>query len=135
MKNLVSNVNNSINSNNILKIFKGVITSVIINLILLLLLSIVLTYSNVSETVIPISIVIISGVSILIGSLLITKSMRRNGIMYGGIIGIIYIMLLYIISSIVSKGFGVNIYSILMIIFSVIAGMFGGILGVNINNI
>ena len=40
--------------------------------------------------------------------------------------------LLYIISSIVQTGFSLNMYSIVMIIASIIAGMIGGIMGVNI---
>jgi len=133
MKNLVDSLNKTVNDKLIIKIFKGVLISILTTLAFLLLLSLVLTYSNISETIIPISIVIISAMSILLGSLIITKKMKKNGIIYGGIIGIVYIMLLYLISSIISKGFYMNIYSMAMIIFSIFAGMFGGILGVNMN--
>ena len=135
MKSLINSVNSSINDRLVLRIFKGVLTSILVTLVLLLLLSVVLTYSNISETIIPISIVVISGGSILIGSLITTKKMKKNGIVYGGVIGLIYIMLLYLTSSIISQGFSLNFYSLMMMIFSIIAGMFGGILGVNINNI
>ena len=135
MKNLIESVSGSINDRLTLKIFKGVVTSILVTLVFLFLLSVILTYSNISETVIPISIVVISAVSILIGSLLTTKKMKKNGIIYGGAIGLIYIIILYLTSSIVSKGFSLNFYSILMMIFSIISGMFGGILGVNMNHI
>ena len=61
-----------------------------------------------------------------------TIKIKKNGIVYGGIIGIIYIIGLYIISSIVTTGFSLNMYSIIMIILSILAGMIGGIVGVNI---
>ena len=131
MKNLIENVNSTINDKLILKISKGVLSSILITLIFLFILSVVLTYTNVSEAVIPISIIVISVVSILIGCLLTTKKMKKNGIIYGGIIGFIYIILIYLISSIINQGFSLNIYSIIMIFFSLIAGMLGGILGIN----
>ena len=135
MKNLINNINNVENDNSVLKICRGVVISILVTLVLLFFLSIILTYSNISENIIPISIVITSGVSILIGSVFTTKKMKRKGIVYGGIIGFIYILLIYLISSITNKSFSINIYSIMMIIFSLLSGMLGGILGVNTNNI
>ena len=135
MINIIENVNSTINDKLILKISKGVLFSIVITLICLFILSVVLTYTNVSEEVIPISIIVISGVSIFIGSILITKKMKKNGIMYGGIIGLIYILILYFISSIISQGFSLNIYSIIMIFFSIMSGMVGGILGINMSHI
>ena len=56
---------------------------------------------------------------------------RENGLVNGGIVGFIYIMILYILSSVFSTGFGLNGYSFAMIIFNVLIGMIGGIIGVN----
>ncbi len=133
MKNIIKNFTNTASDKLIINIFKGVLISILITLFFLFVLSVILTYTNISETVIPVSIIVITCVSVLMGSLLTTKAMKRKGMLYGGVIGGIYIILLYLISSIISQGFGLNIYSILMIIFSIIAGMFGGILGINMN--
>jgi len=57
---------------------------------------------------------------------------KNNGIINGGIIGLLYISIIYIISSIVQTGFRLDLYSIVMIIASVLCGMLGGIIGVNI---
>ena len=78
MKNLIESVNSSINDRLTLKIFKGVVTSILVTLVFLFLLSVILTYSNISEAIIPISIVVISAVSILIGSLLTTKKKKKK---------------------------------------------------------
>ena len=133
MKNIIENFTNTASDKFIINIFKGVLISILITLFFLLVLSAILTYTNISETVIPVSIIVITAVSILMGSLLTTKRMKKKGMLYGGVIGVIYIILIYIVSSLISKGFGLNVYSILMIIFSIIAGMFGGILGINMN--
>ena len=115
-----------------MNIFKGIIISILITLILLFLFSIILTYTNIGENVIPAVIIIATVISILIGSSISTIKIKRNGIINGGIIGLVYILGIYLISSIAQMGFGINVYSIIMIILSILAGMIGGIVGVNI---
>ncbi|MDE5830934.1 MAG: TIGR04086 family membrane protein [Clostridia bacterium] len=63
---------------------------------------------------------------------MVTSSIKKNGILNGGLIGLIYILLLYLLSSLTTSGFLLNIYSAIMIITGVIAGMVGGVVGVNL---
>ncbi|MGN1297012.1 MAG: TIGR04086 family membrane protein [Clostridia bacterium] len=58
-------------------------------------------------------------------------NIKRNGILNGGIIGGAYILILYIISSLLNWKFGLNMQSIIMIMVGIIFGIFGGIIGVN----
>ncbi|MCI8352445.1 MAG: TIGR04086 family membrane protein [Clostridia bacterium] len=120
------------NRNNFINIFKGIIISIVITLMLLFLFSVILTYTNIGENVIPAVIIIATVISILIGSSISTIKIKKNGIINGGIIGLAYILGIYLISSIAQMGFGINVYSIIMIILSILAGMIGGIVGVNI---
>ena len=113
------------------KILKGLFISFCITLIGILIFSIVLTYSNISETTVPIVIIAISFVSILIGSTISTRKISKNGMVNGGIIGGIYLIMIYSISSIISGNFALNMYSIIMIILGILAGLIGGILGIN----
>lgn len=115
-----------------MNIFKGVVISFIITLILLFLFSIILTYTDIGENVIPAVIIIATIISILIGSSISTIKIKKNGIVNGGIIGLIYILGIYLISSIVQTGFALNLYSIIMMVLSILAGMIGGIVGVNV---
>lgn len=117
--------------NNLIKIFKGLMCSFIITLISIFIFSAILTYTNISEKFIPIVIIILTFISILIGSMLSTKSINKNGMMNGAIIGGTYVILLYLISSLLNTGFALNIYTIIMIIAGIISGIIGGILGVN----
>ena len=48
------------------------------------------------------------------------------------IVGGIYIFILYMISSILSAQFSLNMYSIFMMVIGIIAGAIGGIVGVNL---
>ena len=126
-------VSENMNENNIIKILKGSAISIIITLIGLLIYSIILSYTSVAETTIPVTIIIITALSILIGSGLSTTKIKKNGIVNGALIGLIYIIFIYLLSSIVEKDFSMNLYSIIMIAGSILAGAVGGIIGVNKN--
>lgn len=118
-------------SNSLVKILKGSAISIITTLILLIIFSLVLTYTNINESTMPTVIIIITAVSILIGSQIATGNIKKNGILNGVIVGLIYVLFLYILSSIVTKNFSLNNYSIIMILVSLLIGGIGGIIGVN----
>lgn len=124
-------VSENMNENNSIKILKGSAISIIITLIGLLVYSIILSYTSVTETTMPVTIIIISAISILIGSTLSTSNIKKNGILNGILVGGIYIAILYILSSLITGNFSLNVNSIIMIIASVLTGALGGIIGVN----
>ena len=126
------NVNES-SSNNIIRILKGSLISIVTTLILLIIFSAILTYTNVNENVMPTVIIIVTALSILIGSQISTLKIKKNGIINGASVGIIYIVLLYLISSLVTKNFSLNNYSIIMMVTSLLIGGVGGVIGVNRN--
>lgn len=121
-----------VENKNTIRIIKGSIVAVVLSLILLLIFAILLTYTNISETTIKPTIIAIAGVSILVGSSISTLTIKKNGILNGGLIGLIYILTIYLISSITGTGFALNLYSIIMILVGIITGIIGGIIGVNI---
>ena len=129
----VSNIDAK-NQNNILRIriIRGSLFSIIISVIGLLIFAIVLTNSNVSEDVIPIVIIVISNLSILIGSIICNKRIEKNGIVNGMLVGLIYLIIIYLASSIAIKSFNFNMKSVIMILCSIISGTIGGIIGVNL---
>lgn len=112
-------------------ILKGVGISLIATIILLIIFSILLTYTNIPENTINPVIMIITAISILMGSSLGNIKIRKNGLINGAIIGAIYILTIYLISSILNWRFSLNSQSIIMIIIAVIFGILGGIIGVN----
>lgn len=118
-------------NNNISTIAKGVVIAIVSTMVLLIIFSAILTYTTISESVSNPVIITISAVSILLASQLATRKIKKNGIMNGGIIGGIYIVFLYLLSSIVTGNFSLGINAIIMISVSIIAGMLGGIIGVN----
>ena len=112
-------------------IFKGIAIAMIATVIMLLIFSIILAYTNTSEKTIAPVIIVVTGISILLGSSLGSIKIKKNGIINGGLIGGIYILILYLISSILNWQFGLNMQSIIMIVIGMICGILGGIIGVN----
>lgn len=119
------------NSNGIVIILKGSLISIIATIVLLMIFAAVLTYSNINENSMPTVIIVVTALCILVGSQITTSKIKRNGIVNGALVGGIYILALYLISSIISKDFSLNIYSIIMMATSVLIGGIGGIIGVN----
>ena len=121
-------------SSSTIRILKGSTVSMLITLILLIVFATVLTYTNLNEAVMPTVTIVITSLSILIGSQLTTRHIKKNGIINGALVGILYITFLYIVSSFITKNFSFNNYSIIMIITSILLGGLGGIIGVNKKN-
>ena len=117
---------------NIKIITKSVFFSYLITFILILIYSIVLAYTNISETTIPTCLFIIGMISVFISSSLAVIKIKQNGLKNGGIIGLLYVIILYLLSSFSETGFMLTKYSILTIVFYIFLGMIGGIIGVNL---
>lgn len=122
---------NENNTNNFIVILKGSSIAIVATLVLLIIFAAILTYTSINENSIPTVIIIVTALSILIGSQIATIKIKKNGILNGMLVGGTYIFLLYIISSMVTKNFGLNNYSIIMIAVSLMIGGLGGIIGVN----
>lgn len=113
-------------------ILKSVGIAILLTIIMILVLSIVLSFSTIKESVIMPTVIFISAFSILISSFFAAKRIDSRGIIYGSIIGLVYMLILYIISSILSFNFSLNGNAVVMVSFGVIGGAIGGILGVNL---
>ena len=121
-----------VKSNNMIKVLKGSVMAVMVTLVLLLIYSCVLTFTEISENTMSACIIIITCISILIGSSISTITIKKNGLLNGGLVGVIYVTCLYIFSSTLQTGFSLTGISIIMMICGIITGMLGGIIGVNL---
>ncbi len=115
-----------------MKILKGTLISWILTFILLFIYAVLLTYTKIGENTISPIIIAIEAVSILIGSSIVTSQLKKNGIINGGLVGFIYILLIYFLSSLTTSGFSLNVYSVIMMTAGIAAGMIGGVVGVNL---
>lgn len=120
-----------VQNKSLINIMKGVGIALIATVISLIIFSAILTYTDVSEQVINPVIIVITAISILIGSSIGNVKIRKNGLINGALVGFLYMVIIYFISSILNWDFSFNLYSIIFIAIGIIFGIFGGIIGVN----
>lgn len=121
------------NKKSFFSILKGSIIAIVITLISMFVVSVIFTLTNISEAFIPQIIIAVTSISILIGSILASINIGKMGILNGALVGFIYIFTIYLLSSIIVCGFSFNIKSLIMIGISLVLGILGGIIGVNIS--
>lgn len=119
-------------NNNIINLLIGTLTSIIITLVTLFIYALVLTKTNVSETTIYPVILIIIAISIFIGAIISCTKLKKFGMLNGGLIALMYISIVYTLSSVMYTGFNLNLKSTIIIVISIIIGSIGGVIGINV---
>ena len=121
----ISKETSNAESSNVTRILRGSILSIVLTIAGLLIYSIILV-NTVNYVVIG-----IASISILIGSILSVSKIAKKGIFNGAIVGGIYVIVIYLLSSTINSNFNINLSAIILMAASIIAGMIGGIIGVN----
>lgn len=107
---------------NFIKILRGSAVSIIITIVSLIIFGLILAYSDLSENVVTPVVIAISGVSILIGGMLSSMKIKKQGLINGGMVGLLYIALIYILSSFIDRDFSLSTSSIIMILTCILTG-------------
>ena len=115
-----------------LYLLKGILISYLVTFLILTIISLLLTYTNLKESSIPILTTVVMIVSIVLGSIYLTLKIGEKGWLNGGIIGLLYIVILIILNKIFIKPFMFNMYFITKIIVSLVIGIIGGMIGINL---
>ena len=124
--------NNIKEKSKFIDVLKGSITAIVITLISLVIFSTVLANTNINEnTIIPV-IIAVTAISILIGSIISVSKISKKGLLNGALVGLIYIAIIYLLSSMVNGNFSFDSNSLIIIISAKIAGLFGGIIRVTL---
>lgn len=122
--------NGTVSESGVRSVFSGIIYSFISMGILALIISLLLIVTNIQEVSLKINVYIIHGIAIMIGGFITGRRTRMKGWYYGGMMGIIYCILIFLIGFL-SFDSVISLSSLLLIIVSFTMGAFGGIIGVN----
>ena len=109
----------------LLPILKGTVISFILTIFMIFIISVLLCKTELNESIISPSIIFSSCFSILVGAFFMTKGIEKNGMLLGSILGLIYVLIIYFISSILSSNFLLNLNSIILMISSILCGAIG----------
>jgi len=113
-------------------LLKGLFIAFIVTTVLIVFFSVLLTYSTMRESKIPLLNTIIMIISIASGSIYMGKKVKENGWINGGLIGISYYIILIMLNYLLFKSFTIDIFSITRLFLASITGVIGGIIGINI---
>ena len=90
-------------TNHIMIFFKNLILEFLLTIIFLMIIAILLSTTDLNENVINPCIIFISAFSILVGSFFSSRKIGKKGIVIGILQGLIYMLILYLFSSISSR--------------------------------
>ena len=111
---------------------KGIVFALLFSLVCFLILSIILSFTNISENIIKPASYIVMIISIVLASGYVAQRVNKKGWIYGGITGLLYILVLTIIGAFTGGGFILDQLFVSRILIGIVAGSIGGILGINL---
>ncbi|MEG0133963.1 MAG: TIGR04086 family membrane protein [Clostridium sp.] len=110
----------------------GVFRASILTVIFVLVYSLVTAYFPASNTVTSVFLVIATLVSVVYGSIYATLKMGKKGWIVGLLVGLFYMIILYIVSLCFGKEISFGTKDIVRLILALAAGSLSGMLGVNL---
>jgi len=113
-------------------VIKSVLIGYIIAIIIFLIYGMLLRFTSVSESSMPIVTRVVSAATIFLSGILSARQTRSKGWITGGLAGFIYTALLLVFSMILLKEFQPDTNLLVDIAVGILVGTLGGILGVNL---
>lgn len=112
-------------------VLKGLGYSYIVTLAILLIYNLILTFTSVSGNSIAMVTAFITTMSSAFGGFYASKHIKEKGLIYGLIVGLLYIVCLMVIVYLAQEKFIFEAEMIYKIFLTTLAGGIGGVLGVN----
>ncbi len=131
------NINVNPNENESLKIsslLKGLLASVIVTALAFILLALIMANTDFPQRLITPAVILTTIVSVLTAGSVSTRGIHNKGWLNGSVVGLIYMIILYLVSSLVYNDFTIDKYVITMTAIGILAGAIGGIVGINTGN-
>lgn len=112
-------------------VLKGLGYSYILTLATLLIYNLFLTFSSMSGSTIAMASSIITTASSAFGGFYASKNIKEKGLIYGLLVGLMYIVCLMIIVFLAKETFSFEIDMLYKVLLVSLSGGIGGVLGVN----
>lgn len=112
-------------------VLKGLGYSYILTLVVLLIYNLLLTFTSMSGSTIAMASSFITTVSAAFGGFYASKNIQEKGLIYGLLVGVMYIVCLILIVYLAQDNFVFEIDILYKVGLTSIAGGIGGVLGVN----
>ena len=106
--------------------------SYILTCIMIIVFSLLLTFTSIREAKIPMLNTIVMITSIASGGIYVSLKAKEKGWINGGILGISYYMIIILLSLAFVKPFVLDVFTITKLLMAFVTGTISGIIGINI---
>lgn len=113
-------------------VFFGTVVMFIVSTILIFATAAIFLYSGLSQNLIPLISKVILYVTVLTGGIMSGIKSKFNGWMYGAISGILFSVLLILISTLLGIRTNFDIFSVASVVICAFLSAIGGVFGINI---
>ncbi|MDR5658061.1 TIGR04086 family membrane protein [Serpentinicella sp. ANB-PHB4] len=113
---------------------KGLIRSYVVSLILFLISAILVTYTGVSEQMVPALVSCVTIVSVAYASIYVSIHSKSKGWVHGAVVGILYMIVIILLSAIFIPEFVLDRVVYYKIGICCVSGVVGGMIGVNVSS-
>jgi len=114
-------------------LLKGLLLSYIITFVLILMFSMLLTFSNLREGKTSLLNTLVMIISITSGGIYVAGKVKEKGWINGGVLGISYYFILILLNILLLRPIIIDMFSISKLIIAFTTGIIGGIIGINIS--
>ena len=114
-------------------ILKGVLYAFVISLIMLVVFTLLLKFTSLSESKTPMYNNITMIISVVIGSLYIGMKIKEKGWLNGAIVGLIYYLVIILINVLFIKSGRSPSFLFSKLVLSTLTGFIGGMIGINLS--
>ena len=112
-------------------VLKGILLAGVITFLIFALASVILSYTPLSESAIPYIVFVTQVVGSLTAGFIPAKKAGVKGLLTGAASALLYMLILWLVSSLAKDGFYFNSHVLTMVLLSAVSGALGGIVGVN----
>lgn len=113
-------------------ILKTVAAAFLITLILMGILAFLICFTPLPEEAVTPCVYVLNYISVFLSGLFSAAKGKRRGFLTGALAGGIYMMLLYLLGFLLFGGIEFTRGAVMQIIYCVVTGMVGGIVGINL---
>lgn len=114
------------------KFVLNIVISFGITAIFLCLTAVLFAYTNINDRHLQTFVFGIVLLSNLLGSTLLLRKIKEKGLIYGGIFGAVYCIILYLVTSLIFNNFSFTNTLGIYFVICILSGIIGGVIGVNI---
>lgn len=114
-------------------LFKALLLSFITTIVFLIVISLLLRFTSLKESTLPLLNNIVVIISIVLGSLYVSIKSKSKGWINGALVGLFYYLFIIIVNMIVINQVNFDMILLAKIIAATLTGAIGGIIGINLN--